>query len=139
MGLLITLGVLAGCGGSRVTSGASSSSGGAGNSTTKGNSSKPPPKNRALALAADPNERLRYIPNVLRAKAGTVAIVFTNESLLLHNLTLASKSGKVLGATSTFMGGSKRLTIKLKPGRYTFYCTVPGHRAAGMHGTLIVS
>lgn len=68
-----------------------------------------------------------------------MAIVFTNQSLLLHNLTLASKSGRVLGATSTFMGGSKRLTIKLKPGRYTFYCTVPGHRAAGMHGTLIVS
>jgi uncharacterized cupredoxin-like copper-binding protein len=46
---------------------------------------------------------------------------------------------KVLGATPTFMGGSKTLTLKLKPGKYTFYCSVPGHRQAGMEGTLNVS
>jgi plastocyanin len=139
VGLLIALGVLAGCGGSGVTSSASPSSSGPGNSTTAGKSSKPVPRDQALAIAADPSARLRYIPGVLRAKAGTVSMVFTNQSLLLHNLTVASKRGRVLGATPTFTGGSKTLTIKLKPGRYNFYCTVPGHRAAGMHGILIVS
>jgi len=55
-----------------------------------------------------------------------------------HNLTVAQGS-KVLGATPTFVGGSKTLTLNLKPGTYTFYCSVPGHRQAGMEGTLTVS
>jgi uncharacterized cupredoxin-like copper-binding protein len=28
--------------------------------------------------------------------------------------------------------------VKLKKGRYTFYCPVPGHREAGMKGKLVV-
>jgi plastocyanin len=55
-----------------------------------------------------------------------------------HNLTVASSSGAVLGATPTFQGESKTLSLTLKPGTYKFYCTVPGHRAAGMEGTLTV-
>jgi uncharacterized cupredoxin-like copper-binding protein len=53
-------------------------------------------------------------------------------------VTIAEGS-KVLGATPTFAGGSKTLTLKLRPGKYTFYCSVPGHRQAGMEGTLNVS
>ena len=44
----------------------------------------------------------------------------------------------MLGATPTFMGGTKTLKLTLKAGAYTFYCSVPGHRAAGMQGTLTV-
>jgi uncharacterized cupredoxin-like copper-binding protein len=36
------------------------------------------------------------------------------------------------------MGGSKTLAVTLKPGTYKFYCSVPGHRQAGMEGTLEV-
>ena len=35
-------------------------------------------------------------------------------------------------------GGSKTLSVNLKPGTYTFFCEVPGHRQAGMYGTLTV-
>jgi uncharacterized cupredoxin-like copper-binding protein len=62
----------------------------------------------------------------------------TNMSPLEHNVTIASGS-TVLGATPTFRGGSKTLTLSLKPGTYVFYCSVPGHRQAGMEGTLTVS
>jgi uncharacterized cupredoxin-like copper-binding protein len=57
----------------------------------------------------------------------------------MHNVTIQKgTNGPVVGATPTFTGGSRTLTANLKPGTYTFYCTVPGHRAGGMLGTLTV-
>jgi len=53
-------------------------------------------------------------------------------------VTVESSSGKILGATPTFQGGSTTLTLNLKPGTYKFFCSVPGHRMAGMEGTLSV-
>jgi uncharacterized cupredoxin-like copper-binding protein len=35
-------------------------------------------------------------------------------------------------------GESVTLTVNLPAGSYTFFCTIPGHRPAGMVGTLIV-
>ncbi len=67
-----------------------------------------------------------------------MTITMANMSPLEHNVTIAEGS-KVLGATPTFKGGTMKLTLKLKPGKYTFYCSVPGHRQAGMEGTLNVS
>lgn len=68
-----------------------------------------------------------------------MAIQFTNGSPSAHNLTIEQgASGPILGATPTFQGGTKTLTLTLKPGTYTFFCSVAGHRQAGMQGTLIV-
>jgi plastocyanin len=92
----------------------------------------------SLTLAADPAGALAYNTKQLSAKAGAVTITMTNMSPLEHNVTVAEGS-KVLGATPTFKGGSMKLTLQLKPGRYVFYCSVPGHRQAGMEGTLNVS
>jgi plastocyanin len=86
---------------------------------------------------ADPEGQLRFTTRELSAKAGTVTVSFANASPLPHNLTLAQGS-KVLGATPTFQGATKTLTLKLAPGTYVFYCSVPGHRAAGMEGKLTV-
>ena len=81
-----------------------------------------------------------FSTGALRAKAGTVTITFTNRSSEGHNLTVAhAGSGSVIGATPTFAGGSRTLTLHVRAGRYTFYCSVPGHRQAGMQGTLTVS
>jgi plastocyanin len=104
--------------------------------TTKNKGAPPPPTTTKLALSV-PGTQLAYNTKALTAKAGTVAIAMTNSSPLEHNVTVA-EGGKVLGATPTFTGGSKVLTLNLKPGKYTFYCSVPGHRQAGMEGTLTV-
>ena len=92
----------------------------------------------SLKLAADPTGLLRYDTKQLSAKAGRVTITFTNAASLEHNLTIAQGSTQV-GATPTFSGGTRTLTLNLMPGTYTFYCSVPGHRQSGMEGTLHVS
>jgi plastocyanin len=90
-----------------------------------------------LTQAADPSGQLRFLKPSLAATAGKVSIEFANRSPLAHNLTVA-RGKTVLGATPTFSGGSKTLTLTLKPGAYKFFCSVPGHREAGMEGTLFV-
>ncbi len=92
-----------------------------------------------LALEANPEGQLMFSTKSLSAKPGKVTIDFTNTSSLEHNLTVASSSGTVVGATPTFRGGTKTLVLNLQPGVYKFYCSVPGHREAGMEGTLTVS
>jgi plastocyanin len=135
---------LAGCGSSSSTTSSSSST-----STPATTASTPPSTSSstaapapaaagALSLAANPEGQLKFDQASLTAKAGTVSINFTNAAPLAHNVTIASSSGAVLGATPTFQGGSKALTVKLSAGTYKFYCTVPGHRQAGMEGTLTV-
>jgi len=91
-----------------------------------------------LHLEANSEGQLKYNTTSLSAKAGEVSIDFTNMSPLGHNLTVESASGSVIGATPTFQGATKTLSLQLKPGTYKFFCTVPGHRMAGMEGTLTV-
>jgi plastocyanin len=91
-----------------------------------------------IAVAANPEGQLKFTTSTLSAKAGKVTIAFTNRAPLEHNLTVASASGAVVGTTPTFQGGTKNVTASLTPGTYKFYCTVPGHRQAGMEGTLVV-
>jgi plastocyanin len=93
-----------------------------------------------LAIAANPGGSLSYDKKTLSAKAGKVTITMTNMSPVCHNITIQKgTSGAVLGSTPTFMGGTKSVSLNLKAGTYTFYCSVPGHRAGGMVGTLTVS
>jgi plastocyanin len=91
-----------------------------------------------LKLAANPAGQLAYNTKQLSAKAGTVTIEMTNMSPIEHDVAV-SEGSKIVGQTPIFSGGSKSVTLKLKPGTYTFFCTVPGHRQAGMEGTLSVS
>jgi plastocyanin len=124
--IAIALGVAA-CGGS------SNSSSSAGSTSSTGASSH-------LTLMAMSNGQLMFDKKSLTAKSGTVTIAFTNTSPEQHNLTIQKgTSGAVVGATPTFNGGTKTLTVKLTSGTYTFYCSVPGHRQAGMQGTLTVT
>ena len=146
---VLALGVAA-CGGSSSSSSSSAatsasgatSSAAAGTGTSSATSSAAAAAGASsnLAIAANPSGQLAYDKKTLSAKAGKVTITMTNMSSLGHNITIQQgTNGSVLGATPTFMGGTKSVTVNLKAGTYTFFCSVPGHRAGGMVGTLTVS
>lgn len=102
--------------------------------------SKPPAsalKGHVVHLAAPRDGALRFDRSALSVKAGTLTIVLANDAPEVHNVTIADDSG-ILGATPTFQGGAKTVTVTLKAGRYRFYCSVAGHEAGGMKGTLTV-
>jgi plastocyanin len=92
----------------------------------------------ALDFEADPSGGLAYTSDKATAKAGKVTIDFSNPQPLMHDVAIEDSSGETIAATDTIAEGSDSATADLKPGTYTFYCTVPGHREAGMEGTLTV-
>jgi plastocyanin len=91
-----------------------------------------------VELAADPTGKLAYTTTEASAKAGEVTIDFKNPQGLPHDVELADTSGKIVGETPRVTRDSTSIAVNLKPGTYTYYCTVPGHREAGMEGTLTV-
>ena len=92
-----------------------------------------------LELEAAPGGQLAYTASKATATAGSVTITMKNMSGVTHNLAIQSgTSGPVLGATPLQSKGSASFTVNLKPGTYTYFCQVPGHRTAGMLGTLTV-
>ena len=89
-----------------------------------------------LQLEASPTA-LEFDTTSLEAKAGKVTIDFTNPSALEHNVVI-EQNGKELAGFEPITQGEESETADLKPGTYTFFCAVPGHREAGMEGTLVV-
>jgi plastocyanin len=81
---------------------------------------------------------LAYDQKTATAKAGSVTIDFDNKQPLQHDVAIEDSSGKTLGQTDLVSSGTANTTVSLQPGTYTFFCTVPGHREAGMEGTLTV-
>lgn len=79
---------------------------------------------------------LAFEPSELEAEAGTISIALTSEGSLVHDVVVEEAGNtEVVEAR----GGTEVGTIDLDAGTYTFYCSVPGHRTAGMEGTLTVS
>lgn len=89
-------------------------------------------------LEADPSGELAYTSSTATAKAGAVTIDFKNPQSLPHDVKIEGSGGEELGGTEEISESSTSATVNLKPGTYHFYCSVPGHREAGMEGTLTV-
>jgi len=68
------------------------------------------------------------------APAGSIQIAMPNPQSTGHDIGIKGGSkGPVVG-----QGGESKFTADLKPGKYEYYCSVPGHEAGGMKGTLTV-
>ena len=98
-----------------------------------------PSASGAVALSADPGGALKFNTPTLKAKAGKVTIAMTNPSSsgLQHGIAVEG-NGVDKDAPIVAPGKTTKLTLKLKPGKYDFYCPFDGHKAQGMKGTLVV-
>jgi plastocyanin len=91
-----------------------------------------------LEVDANPDGQLAYQVSSATATAGALEIDSRNASGTPHDIAL-EEGGRLLGKGEVVSnGGVSRLSVTLRAGRYTFYCTVPGHRDGGMEGTLTV-
>lgn len=92
----------------------------------------------SIVRISAPVSGLRYDQKTIHALAGRIKISFLNRSALKHNVNVESGEHE-LGKSATISHATTTMFVRLKPGKYNFYCSVPGHEDAGMHGTLIVA
>jgi plastocyanin len=90
-----------------------------------------------VSFTANPDGELAFEEDSAEATAGAVTIELTNDSAVPHDVQIEGPDGDI-GGTDETTGGSVTAEVELEPGEYTFYCSVPGHREAGMEGTLTV-
>jgi uncharacterized cupredoxin-like copper-binding protein len=126
--------VLAGCG--------SDDDGGSTSTATATATSTPaaaPAASGALQIKAVEDNGLSFDKKALDAKAGKVTITMDNPSgdSQPHGVAIEGNGVDQDGKTVQ-PGDTSTVSADLKPGKYTFYCPVPGHREAGMEGTLTV-
>jgi plastocyanin len=91
-----------------------------------------------VKFEADPGGDLAYTTDAATAKAGSVTVDFNNPQALTHDVKIEDAQGEEVGGTELIASGEDSATVDLKPGTYTYFCSVPGHREAGMEGTLTV-
>ena len=78
-----------------------------------------------------------FKPDKLTAKAGIAKLVLDGAGGDHTFVFDGAYPGFFLEVSGSGDSASKK--VDLKPGKYTFYCNIPGHRAQGMEGTLTVS
>jgi uncharacterized cupredoxin-like copper-binding protein len=88
-------------------------------------------------IPTDSSGQLLFKFKSASAKAGNVTLVSKNDSPVPHDISLKGSGVDEQGKQVT-NGGTSKVSAKLKPGKYTFYCSVPGHEQGGMKGTLTV-
>lgn len=91
-------------------------------------------KGGKLQIDADAELSNAFTATKATAPAGAIEFVMENPSAVQHNIALeGGPEGEIVGN-----GGTSTFTAKLKPGKYVFLCTVPGHAESGMKGDLTV-
>jgi uncharacterized cupredoxin-like copper-binding protein len=80
-----------------------------------------------------------FEPTEVAVRAGGVAFEIKNEGAIAHNFVIEdSARKKVAEIAAVAAGKADGVKASLRRGTYGFACTLPGHREAGMQGTLRV-
>jgi uncharacterized cupredoxin-like copper-binding protein len=101
-------------------------------------SQKPVAETAGVAeIDADPTGQLKFTASSATGTAGKVTLRMKNPSSVPHDIAVQGAGVNQIGPVVA-SGGVSTVTATLKPGGYTFYCSVDGHAAAGMKGTLTI-
>jgi uncharacterized cupredoxin-like copper-binding protein len=90
-----------------------------------------------VAIPTDKTGQLKFQVASATAKAGKVTLRSKNDAPIPHDISIKGNGVDEQGKQVS-NGGTSKVTVTLKPGKYTFYCSVPGHEQGGMKGTLTV-
>ncbi len=83
----------------------------------------------------------KFVPKTITATSGKVVFYLANDGTMVHDMVITDSSGKMVAKSDMVSVGDRSVfTVDhLAPGSYGIYCDLPGHREAGMLGTLQVS
>lgn len=104
--------------------------------TTDSGGEEPAGGGGMVNIAADPDGALAYTEDAVTAPAGSVTVEFDNPASVGHDVVVEDEGGEELLRTEVITDSTSTATGELEAGDYTFYCSVAGHREAGMEGTL---
>jgi mono/diheme cytochrome c family protein len=91
-------------------------------------------KDGTLQIDADPTGQLAFVTNTATGTPGQITVKMANKSGTPHDIVIDGKGkGEVVQN-----GGVSQFEADFAAGSYTFYCSVQGHRQAGMQGKLTV-
>jgi plastocyanin len=121
---LVVVVLAAGCGGS------SSSGGSSGSSLPKGSG-------QVISIPVA-SSGFAFTKTTATAKAGVVTLQSMNPQSVSHDISIKGTGVSEQG-NEVNNGGTSSVTATVTPGKYVFYCSVPGHEQAGMKGVLTVS
>ncbi len=84
----------------------------------------------ASTLTVTSLDSLKFDPSTVTAPAGKIKFVHESKGSVAHSFVIEGKFKLV---------GNDDKTVEFEAGEYEFFCDVPGHREAGMQGTLTVT
>jgi caa(3)-type oxidase subunit IV len=97
---------------------------------------QPPPVNAPPASFTTTASEFKFDPNTLTVKPGqTVNVTLKNGGTIQHTFVLQETNTKLIADAGQSTTGSFKAP---GPGTYQFFCDIPGHKDAGMEGTLVV-
>lgn len=116
-----------------------------GHSQEKGGGTTPltaagPAPGGKLAITAAPGGQFKFAPAALTVKTGIYSITLTDGAVGQHTLDFDNPATLWAGLQVGTQGEKATSRIYFgAPGDYTYFCAIPGHRAAGMQGVIHVT
>ena len=97
------------------------------------------PVSSPQAVEVKSTDSLRFEPATITVKKGTpVRVTLTNNTALEHDWVVDNLDGKKIQVHAAPKANATAEFTPTASGAYEFYCSIPGHREAGMKGTLTV-